>query len=405
MPPDSVALANDAAYRVEGHVTMDLHVLTDPGRLPASRPGVTRGIAPESTCAPVLQRFQALAVSRTTPDFQATGARPDEPNLMLDQQLDAGAPPQDVGGEPRDASLPGGVTTPPAAVPAQSSSGTPLLSAVSVSFARVRAASTPAGMAPDRVPPRVDTPVRVDVTGWGPPMAFIEIGVEGSGGVAGSATVDGRATTQVGSSGNITLRGTTQTTPGNAGRLRLVATLGTDVVGRSNAFSVAAIPQNMRLVSNTAVTGASRGFAVAQAWDSDSGSVADLDEVQVSEQVETVSTSGIFTGLGGATSGYIAASSGTLTDTHGTPTAALTGPGTRRANQTEMFLDNRTAVRDIPMRASGFIIDRGVFNMPGVPFGPPPGLYIRTAKAGASVTANGIASSAGAGSMSITQRV
>jgi hypothetical protein len=375
------------------------------------------------------QRHPPMRAFRPKADFQTSGAtEPGHHREILDQQGDAGLSDLDAGvPEPRDASLPGGLQEPSdagAQAPAPTADGggptpgpagsaaappaapaAPAAPAVAVTFGRVRAASTPAAMTPDRIPPRVNVPIRVSVAHWAPPMLMISISVQGSGGANGSATVDGRAATNVGTGRNVQLRGTAQTSPGNAGNLQLIATMGPTVVGASNAFSVAAIPENMRLVNRTALTGARRGFAVRQSWKSDSGVVGDLDQAQISEQVEQVSATGIFSGLGSSTSGYIAADTGLLTDTHGTPTSALTAAGTRRANQTEMFLDNRTGVADIPMRASGFIINRAAFTPAPHPGAPAPALRFTTSKAGAPVTANGVASSAGAGSMTLTQTV
>ncbi|HEV7828516.1 MAG TPA: hypothetical protein VGP04_06615, partial [Pseudonocardiaceae bacterium] len=133
-------------------------------------------------------------------------------------------------------------------------------------------------------------------------MSPVVIAVAGSGGANGTATVDGAASALVIAGGTVTLRGIAQTTPGNAGKLRLTASLGGRELASSNVFSVAAIPQDMVLTSMTPLTGARRGFIVTQTWSSDSGSVADLDEVQVSELVQYISSIGCFSGLGVANS-------------------------------------------------------------------------------------------------------
>jgi hypothetical protein len=260
----------------------------------------------------------------------------------------------------------------------------------------VRGPSTPAAMARDRIPPNVDFPVAVTIAGWSLPMSPVVIAVAGSGGANGTATVDGAASALVIAGGTVTLRGIAQTTPGNAGKLRLTASLGGRELASSNVFSVAAIPQDMVLTSMTPLTGARRGFIVTQTWSSDSGSVADLDEVQVSELVQYISSIGCFSGLGVANSGYVGAAGGTLTDTHSTPVAALSSSGSRVASQTEMFLDRRTGVIDIPMRNSGFAISRLVVHLPDI-------RMITTSKVGAAGTAKGVASAAGAGSFTLSQ--
>lgn len=268
-----------------------------------------------------------------------------------------------------------------------------------VTFTRVRATNTPAAMGPDRITPRIDFAVVATVTNWQVPMAPIAVTVDGSGGSAGTVTIDGNAAADISASGTMQLRGTVQTAPGSVGGLHLVAHWGGRVVGAGNAFSVAAIPQNMVLNSSTAVTGTRRGIAVTQSWSSDSGTLADLDEAQQSEVVEYISNSGVFVGLGSRNSGYMPATRGTVVDTHGTPVSALTGPGARLAHQTKKFLDNRTGVVDVPMNSSGFTITRTVAaDAAGA-------LFITTAKVGAAVTANGITSGAGSGNQSLTQRV
>jgi hypothetical protein len=228
-------------------------------------------------------------------------------------------------------------------------------------------------------------------------MLPIQISVDGSGGNNGTVTVDGAASTDMTSGGTVRLRGTAQTVPGSGGNLKLVARWSGQQMAARNAFSVAAIPQDMVLSNFSALTGSTRGFVVTQTWSSDSGDLSDLDKAEISEAVEYISSTGIFSGLGASNSGYLDASGGSLTDTHSTPASALTGPGTRVANQTEMFREHRTGVNGIPMRNSGFAIRREVSGAPTI--------QITTSKRGASVTANGIASSAGSGDFSLTQGV
>jgi hypothetical protein len=368
--------------------------------------------------------FSRIPIHSHGADFQQVGPGAgldgDATDVMLDQQTDSPvdqeAAPPTSGNDPDAGTLP-----PPTPLQAQASGNdpdagtlpppTPLQAQgpaaplpLTVTFnTRVRAPNTPAAMAPDRIPPGLSFPVGVTIANWHAPMLPIQLSVDGSGGNNGTVMVDGAASEDIVASGTVQLRGTAQTAPGSAGNLVLVARSSGQQLAASNAFSVAAIPQDMVLSSSTPLTGNTRGFVVTQTWSSDSGNLADLDQAAISEAVEYISSTGIFAGLGASNSGYLAASGGSLTDTHGTPVSALTGPGTRVANQTEMFRDNRTGVTDISMRNSGFVINRVVTSQPQ-PSGSPT-LQITTSKQGAAVTANGVASSAGSGSMSLTQQV
>ncbi|WP_394829205.1 hypothetical protein [Pendulispora albinea] len=341
-------------------------------------------------------------------DFQQGGAAAGPENETTEAALDQQVPPPPVlgpvgGGGATGVGGGGGAPAPvPAPVPAPAPAPATLGSPTATIGTRVRAASTPTAMAPDRIPPNVDFPVSIAIANLRIPMRDVDIAVDGSGGTNGIVTVNGAATTTMGASGTVQLRGTAQTAPGSAGNLRLVVRWAGTQLAVGNSFSVAAIPQDMALSGHTPLTGATRGMVVTQTWSSDSGRLADLDEAQISEQVQYILSTGVFSGLGATNSGYIGANGGSLTDTHSTPVAALTGPGMRVANQTEMFLDNRTGVRDIPMRNSGFTIGRVVLPIPtatGVR------MHITTTKAGAAVTANGIASAAGAGRESEPQLV
>lgn len=268
---------------------------------------------------------------------------------------------------------------------------------LTVAFTRVQADTSPAGM-PDRIPPRVDTVVGVGVVGWHPPLLPVTLRVDGAGGGNGEATINGAATVDVTASTAVNLRGTTQTTPGNAGNLHLVAEQGGARLATSNAFSVSAIPQNFSITFNSLVTGARRGIRVNNHWESDSGVVADLDQAERSEQVEYGAGTGIFAGVTGVNSGYLPAHNPPRVDRHSIAAAALTGAGTLTANQTFIFRDHRTGAADIPVRNSGFLIERRATPFLGV-------VLFTTSKSGAAVTANGFASAAGAGAVSRTQIV
>ena len=256
----------------------------------------------------------------------------------------------------------------------------------------------------DRIPPRVDTSVAVTISGL---TRGITLSIEGAGGGNGSATISGAATTTLLGSATVPLRGVDQTAPGNGGNLRLAAHQGTTLMARSAAFSVAAIPRNWSISFNSLRTGANRGVIVNDSWASDSGVVADLNETEISEEVQSVATTGIFAGSTLSTSGFLPGDTFT-TDTHGTTTAALTGPGEITLNQTSQFNDKRSGSSNIPMTNSGYRILHRAFRpsivlpIVGPVVGP---LMFLTSKAGAAVTANGVASAAGAGSVTRTQVV
>jgi hypothetical protein len=70
---------------------------------------------------------------------------------------------------------------------------------------------------PDRIPPRVDTPVDVTIAGLAVPMRDVTLSIAGAGGGNGTATINGAATADLGASATVNLRGVVQTTPGKAG--------------------------------------------------------------------------------------------------------------------------------------------------------------------------------------------
>ncbi len=265
---------------------------------------------------------------------------------------------------------------------------------------KIRAASTPKGM-PDRIPPRVDTPVSIGITGWLIPMLDVTISVDGAGSGNGTVTVDGANSVDLNASATVKLRGVDQTDVGKAGGLRLIAKQGPALLASSTGFSVSAIPQNWSTSFKSLITGTKRGIKVDNSWESDSGNLADLDKAERSEQVQYGAGSGSLAGKGAGAqnSGYLAADSSPVTDSHGTPVAFLTSPGSIAAEQTFIFKDKRTGATDIPARNSGFRLSRDVEE-------PTPGnLEITTAKQGTKTTANGFSSDAGSGSVSKKQAV
>jgi hypothetical protein len=262
----------------------------------------------------------------------------------------------------------------------------------------IRGNSSPASM-PDRIPPRVDTPAAVTITGLAIPMRDITLSIDGAGGGNGTATINGAATVDLGASATVQLRGVDQTAPGKAGNLRVLASHGGTRLAASGGFSVSSIPQNFSVTFNSQIsTPTMRGLAVNNHWESDSGSVADLDEAERSEQVEYGAATGIWAGVvGGDNSGYLPANNPPLVDNHGTPLARFTGPGSRIAEQVFTFNDKRTGATNIAAIKAGFRLTRtAVTNAAGK-------IEFTVDKRGAATTAKGFSSAAGSGTVTKTQ--
>jgi peptidoglycan hydrolase-like protein with peptidoglycan-binding domain len=254
----------------------------------------------------------------------------------------------------------------------------------------IRNGSTPASMAANRIPPRIDTAINVSMSGTPSSSAPVVLSIEGAGGSNGSATINGNPTFNLTGSSTVQLRGGNQTNAGSGGNLKLVAKQAGVQIASSLGFSVSAIPQNYSETFDSLLTGDKRGFVVQDGWESDSGVVADLDSTQISEEVQPVSAGGCFTTNPSDTSSYLAGNIFTQ-DSHSSPTAMLTGPGSRIANQTCKFKDNRSGAVDIPMTNSGYLLTRTVTQK------APSKLEHTMFKFGANVTANGITSAAGSG--------
>lgn len=255
--------------------------------------------------------------------------------------------------------------------------------------AHIRGSASPAAMN-DRIPPRVDTTISVTVAGLKPGDPPVILSIVGAAG-QGTVTIDGNPTENLTANQTFmpNLRGVTQTDAGVGPRLVLVATQRGATCAMTPPFAVSSIPLNYVETFNRLVTGTSRGIVVNDNWSSDSGMIADLDQCDISEEVQPISGSGPF-GVGPSqTSGYLPGNS-PGTDTHSTPVGILTQAGTRVVNQTCKFRDKRSNSNDIPMTNSGYTITRTVTMKAGG------GFQITTSKVGAGVTANGITSNAGA---------
>jgi hypothetical protein len=304
---------------------------------------------------------------------------------------DAGAAGGSGGTGSGDAGAAGG------SVAAAGGSGATPAAAATATFNVINYPTTPAGVG-RRIPPSKDVAVQVTIAGLAPSTnAVISLAGAGAG---GNATLDGAATKTMNASGAVSLRGTAQTAPGSAGTLSLVAKVGTDEIGRSNAFTICAIPTTVSVAFGGLITGSERGIKMTTSNDSDSGAVADLDQVQMSEMVKYQNGTGCFAGINsGSNSGYLTANTTPHgEDSHGTPVSLLTGVGFIESVQGFKFKDARSGAADIGVAHSGFMITRTAEVVGAKTF-------LTTSKAGAATTVSGISVAAGSGSASKRQEV
>ncbi len=263
--------------------------------------------------------------------------------------------------------------------------------------ARIRANNTPDAM-PNRIPPRVDTPTRLLIHGWRIPMAPLRVRVAGCSQQNGVVTVNGQAEARISADCYLQLRGVTQTQPGHAGNLMLEVLLSEGpLLARSDGFSVAAIPQNWSVTGWQPTD--EEGFVgldIQDEWESDSGQLGDLDEVQITEVMETVTKTGCCMGLPERDSGYIIAHEVSI-DAHAIRDEYMTGPGRWVVNQTHAFRDRRTGANGISMANSGYRITLEVKKKPSSS-----AYQVTVTKEGAALTVRGVSSGAGAGIISQT---
>jgi hypothetical protein len=255
----------------------------------------------------------------------------------------------------------------------------------------------------NRVAPSKTANVTVTLANMAPSTSAA-IDVEGSGGANGTATVTAGA--HLAATGTATISGGTQTGVGNAGALRVRATAGGTVIGRSAGFTVAAWPANFTTSRVSDIdAGDAIGVVASNAWESDSGTPGDLDKAKRTERVDLASrdnppfTSGAGTSATSGTSGYISGTASPTQDSHRylrslTSTSTLAhGSYAIVYRQNFLLSDERTGVVGTVVPKSGFTITHTVW-WPA-PAGP---WKHQTAKAGAAVSVNGIAATAGAGS-------
>jgi hypothetical protein len=280
------------------------------------------------------------------------------------------------------------------AAPTPAPTPAPAATATATVPAKIRAASTPALMTADRIPPRVDTPVAVKVGGSPAPPGVV-FSITGGGSGNGTATINGAATAGLTADGTLNLKGVDQTDPGKAGNLKLAAHQGTTKLAESSGFSVSSVPQNWSttFVSLPHVPD-TLGMLVENCWKSDSTNIADLDKVKRMEQIEVVTSTGIFGGATQGTSSWKDATLGCIHDQHyASPKSAFSGLGKRVTNQVFVFKCERTGVTDIPATNSGFVLTREV--SAGAAAGS---FNFDISKVGTATTANGFSSGAASGS-------
>jgi len=153
-----------------------------------------------------------------------------------------------------------------------------------------------------RIPPGVDTTVPVVVT---PDLSSskekdqVLLTVTGQNATNGAVTINGSAAPfKINNKQDVKLRGEggdKQTAPGHAGQLQLTVQVGTQNTAHSNGFSVSAIPINFHQTAQSVQNGYKLHFEYA--WDSDSGTLGDLNQVYMGEYV-SYDNGGIVVGPG-----------------------------------------------------------------------------------------------------------
>jgi len=230
----------------------------------------------------------------------------------------------------------------------------------------VRAPSTPEGM-PDRIPPRVDTPVVINIAGLSPYSPAVKVLVigDGPGTSNGAVTIDGADSVLLRASATVQLRGMIQTKPGSAGNLKLLVIQEEAGFMYSSGFSVSSVPQNVStgLSGKDPVPGY-MGIVALNTWESDSRDIADLDEVEIKEEIYVKEATGSYKGASQYTSGWMAAASGYMDDHHTDAVKNLTKPipqaSSKAVHQGFIFNCARTGAAEIPVMNSGFLITRSI---------------------------------------------
>lgn len=355
----------------------------------------------------VVQQSQADRPTASPGNATHPRANISHSDVILARDMDAGAPadagvPADAGASsaPRDAAPVAGTPAGTGSAPAPARPPVAAGPSATIGAVTFRGSS-------NRIAPTQTATVAVAISGL-PAGGSAAIDVEGSGGANGSATITAGASLTA--SGNVTVRGDTQTTPGNAGKLKLRASVGAAVVGRSTGFTVAAWPTDFTISRNADInTATGVGLRVNIGCVSDgSGALAELNEAEHTERVDIGSRDnppfkvpGAISATGTGTSGFMAATSSSLVDSHGYSKANIVTTGlapgfyTLVYRQNFLFNDRRTGVTNAVVRNSGFTITHSVLvmDMPIV------GRFSShmTIKRGAAVTVEGKAATAGSG--------
>lgn len=226
-----------------------------------------------------------------------------------------------------------------------------------------RSASVAGGM-PNSVPPSKTYEVEVTVS---PsleccPGQYLDLAIVDSTADNGTATISPARITKTTTA---TVTGGSQTKPGHAGLLKIQAKAEDGTIKFLSAgFSVCAHPINYGDSFAQDVNGGAVGVKVADSWDSDSGTLTDLNETEVSEVVaEAHSDSPPWDPAGSGTgnnSGYLPGDKLTV-DSHtwGRPPA---GPaGTKEFTQLSIFKCRRCGATDKVQPNSGMRIIHEVY--------------------------------------------
>jgi hypothetical protein len=246
-----------------------------------------------------------------------------------------------------------------------------------VAIAEVNAPETPAPV--KRIPPRVDTPVAVTVTGTVAAGSPVTLEIQGAGANNGTATINGAATHPITATETVQLRGGTQTVPGNAENLKLVANHNGSQLAESNAFSVAAYPVeigfNFHALILGMVSGGNKfwGASYNLTFASDSGVGGDCDRTKISEIVNVAAATGLWAGGANQHSGFNrttspqrdhhATGASSTADMQAQMDAANLATSRHEAHQFFRFSCERTDIAEDPaagpkVPTSGFKIDK-----------------------------------------------
>jgi len=231
----------------------------------------------------------------------------------------------------------------------------------------IRAANTPEKM-PDRIPPRARTPFSIEtsVALKGKRVYLVVKGQSNDNGTMMFIADNGQRCYCDWLEGpgvyKFEMVGLSQTTAtvdgkgGNAGKLSLGLEIGGKLVRQSAGFSVAAIPMNwsVKFKDDYKADPSKRGMVVEDSWKSDSGDLADLDQVQIAEVVQIQSKTGVFANVNNNTSGYFPAIKST-TDRHAIDKDGIKADGgTLILDQLSVFKDARTGASEITVSNSGY---------------------------------------------------